>query len=223
MKKNGTLYKAYLLKEQILDIMDEPIEKKAYRRFAKWLDNIATAKIPEFDKVARMLERYSYGIVSYFKHKVTNAASEGFNTKINVIKRRAYGFRDMEYFMLKIIQLCGISSRNPWRANFIKGVIEKFEAFLQQESQLPDEQRLLSKDEALRVTDNIYQYIQRYIAFRNRKSPEELENEEPDRHFGGVTKKDLKRMADEEREKIKLLKECLKNLEKFAKEIESKY
>jgi len=113
MKKNDTLYKAYLLKEQILDIMDEPMEKKANKRFAKWFDNIAIAKIPEFDKVARMLERYSYGIVNYFKHRITNAASEGFNTKINVIKRRAYGFRDLEYFMLKIIQLCGISSRNP--------------------------------------------------------------------------------------------------------------
>jgi transposase len=113
MKKNDTLYKAYLLKEQILDIMDEPAEKKAVKRFAKWFDNIASAKIPQFDKTAKMLERHSYGILNYFKHKVTNAASEGFNTKINVIKRRAYGFRDLEYFMYKIIQLCGVSSQNP--------------------------------------------------------------------------------------------------------------
>ncbi|MFH1916999.1 MAG: transposase, partial [Nanoarchaeota archaeon] len=33
-----------------------------------------------------------------------NAISEGFNTKINIIKRRAYGIQNIEYFMLKIIQ-----------------------------------------------------------------------------------------------------------------------
>ena len=41
-------------------------------------------------------------------YKVTNAGSEGFNNKINVIKRRAYGFSDLEYFKLKIFQSCGI-------------------------------------------------------------------------------------------------------------------
>lgn len=113
MKKNDTLYQAYLLKEQILDIMDEKDEKKANKRFAKWFDNVVISKLPQFAEVSKMLRRYSYGIVNYFKYKVTNAASEGLNTKINVIKRRAYGFRDVEYFMLKIIQLCGISSKNP--------------------------------------------------------------------------------------------------------------
>jgi len=110
MSKNKTLYKAYLLKEQILDIMDEANDKKANRRFAKWFKNVDLSQISQFTKVAKTLQNYSYGIVNYFKHKVTNAGSEGFNTKINVIKRRAYGFRDVEYFMYKIIQLCGIYS-----------------------------------------------------------------------------------------------------------------
>ena len=114
MTKNDTLYKAYLLKEQILDIMDEEDENKALKRFAKWFYNILLSQLPHFAGVAKMLQKYSYGILNYFKHKITNAASEGFNTKINVIKRRAYGFRDLEYFRLKIIQLCGVSTpTNP--------------------------------------------------------------------------------------------------------------
>ncbi|MBU1103412.1 MAG: transposase, partial [Nanoarchaeota archaeon] len=36
----------------------------------------------------------------------TNGASEGYNNKINIIKRRAYGFKDTEYFRLKILQSC---------------------------------------------------------------------------------------------------------------------
>ena len=50
---------------------------------------------------------YGYGIANYFKYRLTNVASEAFNTKINIIKRRAYGFHDLEYFKLKILQACG--------------------------------------------------------------------------------------------------------------------
>ncbi len=45
--------------------------------------------------------------MNYFKHHVTNVGAEGINSKINVIKRKAYGYRDLEYFMLKILQSCG--------------------------------------------------------------------------------------------------------------------
>ncbi|MFH1256395.1 MAG: transposase, partial [Candidatus Diapherotrites archaeon] len=36
----------------------------------------------------------------------TNAASEAFNNKIGLLKRRAYGYKDLEYFKLKIINSC---------------------------------------------------------------------------------------------------------------------
>lgn len=110
MSKNKKLYKAYLLKEQILDIMDEQDEKKALKRFNRWINNVSLSQLAHFERVVNMLKKYSYGIFNYFKHKLTNAGSEGINTKINVIKRRAYGFRDLEYFMYKIIQLCGVYS-----------------------------------------------------------------------------------------------------------------
>jgi transposase len=57
--------------------------------------------------VVKTIKAYSYGIANYFKYRLSNAASEGFNTKINIIKRRAYGFHDLEYFKLKILQACG--------------------------------------------------------------------------------------------------------------------
>jgi len=40
---------------------------------------------------------------------MTIYTSEGFNNKINVIKRAAYGFRDLDYFILKIRQACGFN------------------------------------------------------------------------------------------------------------------
>lgn len=107
---NKQLYSAYLIKEQALDIFDEKNPDSAMKRLKKWFRNVAETGIEQFEPVLKTIKRYLYGIKNYFKHQLTNAASEGFNNKINVIKRKAYGFRDLEYFMLKIYQSCGWKS-----------------------------------------------------------------------------------------------------------------
>lgn len=107
MKRNKKLYKAYLLKEEIGDIFDEEDENVAYWRLIDWIENVKKSKIEELIKCLKTIRKYFYGIYNYFRYKVTNAGSEGLNNKINVIKRRAYGFSDLEYFTLKIFQSCG--------------------------------------------------------------------------------------------------------------------
>lgn len=106
MKRNKRLYKAYLLKEQMADILDEPEEKNAVNRLQKWMKNVKKSRLPQFKKTLQTIQNYLYGILNYFKHKITNAASEAFNNKIGLLKRRAYGYRDLEYFKLKIINNC---------------------------------------------------------------------------------------------------------------------
>ncbi len=109
LKQNEILSKAYLLKEQVLDIFDETEQDVAQQRLKKWMRNVEKSGITAYEKVVNTIQNYMYGILNYFKHHLTNAASEAINNKINVIKRRAYGFRDLEYFKLKIIQLCGVT------------------------------------------------------------------------------------------------------------------
>ena len=109
-EKNDTLYTAYLLKEQVLDIFDEKKEKTAVERFDEWFNNVASSGMPQFEKVVETVKRYFYGIQNYFKHRITNAGAEGINNKINVIKRMAYGYRDLEYFQLKILGRCGVKT-----------------------------------------------------------------------------------------------------------------
>ncbi|MFH1668365.1 MAG: ISL3 family transposase [Candidatus Woesearchaeota archaeon] len=111
LEQNSTLYTAYVLKEQVLDIFDD--EKIiAKRRLNTWLKNIFSTGIDQLQEVAKRICNYLYGIYNYFDYKITNAQSEGFNNKINIIKRRAYGFKDLEYFKLKILQTCGINHQN---------------------------------------------------------------------------------------------------------------
>ncbi|MBM4249119.1 MAG: ISL3 family transposase [Euryarchaeota archaeon] len=115
MKKNETLYIAYLLKEQVSDIFDRENVHSALIRLGLWFRNVRTSALEPFINVMETIRRYYYGIANYFRHQLTNAGSEGFNTKINIIKRRAYGFADLDYFKLKIFQACGIlkSAQSP--------------------------------------------------------------------------------------------------------------
>jgi len=106
MEQNRNLYEAYILKEQALSIFERKQKNVALARLKSWKENVQKSNIEEFRKVLKTLEHYWYGIDNYFKHRVTNGASEGYNNKINIIKRRAYGFKDIEYFKLKILQSC---------------------------------------------------------------------------------------------------------------------
>jgi len=103
---NKTLYESYILKEQALSIFQRKQRNVALVRLKNWKENVHESKIEEFQKLLKTLEHYWYGIENYFTHHVTNGASEGYNNKINIIKRRAYGFKDLEYFKLKILQSC---------------------------------------------------------------------------------------------------------------------
>ncbi|MFH0875879.1 MAG: ISL3 family transposase [archaeon] len=103
---NNRLYKAYLLKEQMLSIFDEKEStfEIICKRINTWMENVLGNELDEFHQVITTMKNYMYGILNYFKYGMTNAIAEGFNTKINVLKRRAFGFRDVEYFALKIYQ-----------------------------------------------------------------------------------------------------------------------
>jgi len=49
-----------------------------------------------------MLKRYAYGIINHCLYPIHTGKVEGINNKIKVIKRKAYGFLDLEYFTLKV-------------------------------------------------------------------------------------------------------------------------
>ena len=54
-----------------------------------------------------MLHRHLQGVLNFFANRVTNAVSEGLNSKIQTIKKMAYGFRNREHFKTAIYFHCG--------------------------------------------------------------------------------------------------------------------
>lgn len=106
MNSNDYLFKAYILKEQILSIFEDTKSSfdQIKNRLHGWMENILSNEMQEFYGVVDTIRNHIEGVLNYFRYGMTNAIAEGFNTKINILKRRAFGFRDIEYFMLKIVQ-----------------------------------------------------------------------------------------------------------------------
>jgi transposase len=64
-----------------------------------------------------MLKRYWYGVISYIKHPITNATSEGINSKIRVYTKRAFGFRTFEMFRNIVFLGCGGLNIDPFKSS----------------------------------------------------------------------------------------------------------
>jgi transposase len=102
---NKRLNKAYLLKEMFSQLWDYKREVWARRFFERWKSALRWQRLKPFEKFARMIEEHWDGIASYCQeeNKVPLGFVEGFNNKVRVIQRRAYGLRDEEYLRLKIL------------------------------------------------------------------------------------------------------------------------
>ncbi|MEM3715307.1 MAG: transposase, partial [Nitrososphaeria archaeon] len=51
----------------------------------------------------RMLRRWHEYILNYFNHKTTNAYTEGVHTKMKLIKRMSYGYKNVEVYIKKVL------------------------------------------------------------------------------------------------------------------------
>jgi len=102
---NKRLNTAYILKEQFGQLWSYKSEAWAGKFFDNWKASLKWQRLKPYEKFAEMVERHWDGIAAYCKpeNKVSLGFVEGFNNKIRVIQRRAYGLRDEEYLRLKIL------------------------------------------------------------------------------------------------------------------------
>ena len=70
-----------------------------------WCHDALTSGTLPFIRLGLTLNKYKDQMLNYFKHRITNAIVEGTNNKIKTLKRQAYGYRDMEYFKLRLYHL----------------------------------------------------------------------------------------------------------------------
>lgn len=102
---NRRLCKAYLLKESFGQLWDYRRPAWARHFFERWRSELRWQRLPSFEKFAGLVERHWDGIEAYchVENKVALGFVEGLNNRIRVLQRRAYGYRDEEYFRLKVL------------------------------------------------------------------------------------------------------------------------
>ena len=84
----------------------EPVDKAtASIIIDDWIRQANSTKVPLIQKVANTIAMYKYGILVWYDCNISTAKVEGINNKIKVLKRNAYGFRDEEYFKLRLYAL----------------------------------------------------------------------------------------------------------------------
>jgi len=80
-------------------------KKGTQRLLDEWALKARLSGIPMLKTIAKTLSAYRSGILAYYDFPISTGPLEGTNNKIKTMKRQAYGFRDMEFFKLKIMAL----------------------------------------------------------------------------------------------------------------------
>ena len=104
-KINRRLYRGYLLKAAIVDILGRRQVNVVRQMLRQWISWATRSRLPSFKKVARTIKKYIDGIVAIVATGLNNGRTEGLNGKIRVITRRAYGFHSAPA-LISFIFLC---------------------------------------------------------------------------------------------------------------------
>lgn len=101
---NETLSVLYVLKGQLKMVYYYSNRQKVKKTLDAWCRMAETIEHPSVQAFVRRLRFFEYGILNHADYPIGTSRLEGANNKIKVIKRKAYGFHDSEYFALKVKQ-----------------------------------------------------------------------------------------------------------------------
>ncbi len=99
--------RAWAIKESLRELWEHATAQQAVGFWKRWFWWATHSRLNPVRAVAALLKRHWPNIVTYFSHGITNAVSEGLNSKIQTIKKMAYGFRNKDHFKTAIFFHCG--------------------------------------------------------------------------------------------------------------------
>lgn len=105
--------RAWALKEEFRWFWRHVYALSAEEFFNHWYAWGARCRLKPMVKVAKMLKRHLPNLLTYFRHRITNATSEGFNSVIQALRYAARGFRSFANYRTRILFYCGKLSLVP--------------------------------------------------------------------------------------------------------------
>ena len=106
-KRRRELGEAYRLKALFNDLWEMPNQESSEAHFHAWSEEVSRSGIQPFMQFAKTVKAHWSGIVRFVESRLTNGLLEGINHKIQLAKRRARGYRNVENFINMAYFLCG--------------------------------------------------------------------------------------------------------------------
>jgi transposase len=103
LKLNEPLALAYYLKEELGEFWEQDDEEQATAFLLDWLALAEASGVRIVKGLAKTLRKHALGLLAYYDYPISTGPLEGTNNKIKTMKRQAYGYRDKEFFKLKIL------------------------------------------------------------------------------------------------------------------------
>ena len=114
-RTNKRLFRAYLLKESLVAVLDRRQVHVARRKLLEWLQWAARSRLAPFVRVARTIRSHLDGILAYIRTGLSNGPVEGLNGKARVLTRRAFGFHSAESLVALLFLCCAGLQLDPFR------------------------------------------------------------------------------------------------------------
>ncbi len=99
--------RAWAIKESLRELWQYTRLGWARRHWQRWYFWATHSRLTPVIEAAKLIQRHLPNVMTFFAHRITNAVSEGLNSKIQTIKKMAYGFRNREHFKTAIYFHCG--------------------------------------------------------------------------------------------------------------------
>ena len=105
LKLNESLAIAYYLKEDLSQVWRQRTWLAGQKFLEDWIRRAEVSGIRQLQKFANTLRKHRQGILAWYDHPISTGPLEGTNNKIKLMQRQAYGYRDLEFFQLKLLAI----------------------------------------------------------------------------------------------------------------------
>lgn len=99
---NKPLMSVYYLKEKLRGLWSQSTKAEAQAWLEDWIEEAQALNMPAVNRFIATLRKHEIGILNYYDEPITSGKVEGVNNRIKTLLRTAYGYRDFEFFQLKI-------------------------------------------------------------------------------------------------------------------------
>jgi transposase len=105
--------RAWMHKENFRDFWAQESRWEGEGYFKRWYGSAIRSQLLPVKKVAKSLKGHLDGLLAYFAHRITNAATEALNGRIATLKANARGFRSFEHYRTRILFFLGQLDLRP--------------------------------------------------------------------------------------------------------------